>query len=349
MRENIDIYCEIAGTSVSNISKIYDSYVKNINEEFLSMLKHKNTDKEKKTSIIFSLIKNIPFDYTMNLIKLKEVIKKNTLIDLEKTKKIKNNLYYLRGVEEFVEDFLKFKTGGDCFTTSLFVHLFYLNYGIQSNIHLADEHHCVVTININNKKYYIDTSLNLEKLVKLPEKETVVKSKIFELKIKKENGFFYVFYIPHFQNIIKNTLSQIFKKEAYLWKFNERGNNLKEIIPYMLYTLHPFTPTSKKENKYNRNQQVRVSALINNQREIERRRIFYNEKREKYILSVIKNRKRRDIELNVRHNKNREIENKEEFIEIIHNLFGIDRNILEKSLYACDYINRKYLERQNEI
>ena len=131
-----------------------------------------------------------------------------------------------------------------------------------------------------------------------------------------------------------------------LWSVERNGNPLSEVLPSMLYTLHPSVPGSQG-NALNRNQQVRINAFVDEKGTPARKRIFYHEAKDAYLLRTVRDQIESSEErIDARHDKaTGQLIGKEQLADSVCRIFGIDRAFFYKSLESLDYINARSRER----
>jgi hypothetical protein len=320
-----------------------------------------------KLHILTRAAMRVPFDYIGNAVKTAKIMQQegDSFITLEDTLN-GADFHYLRTPREVLDEFFKFGTGGDCFSTSFFVQILLATHGIPSRMALSfddhrdsdkpkKKHHCVVIANADGNDYYIDTSLNIEVPILLPTRGEHLDSKnqssIFRLLIKRYGDLYEVSYVPRPSisqpvKYLKQKAKTLYFGPTKLWNVESGGNPLSEVLPSMLYTLHPFVPSSQG-NVLNRNQQVRISALVDENGVLTRKRVFYHEAKGTYLLRTIRNQiESSEEKIDARHDKaTGQLIGKEQLADRVCQIFGIDRAFFYKSLDSLDYINARSRQR----
>ncbi len=321
-----------------------------------------DTKKMEKLNILTKLAMKIPFDYIGNAIKTAEFMKKGDVPSLEKTLLENKKFYYLRTPTEVLEGYFDSGSGGDCFSTTFLTQILFSLYGIESRMALCYDkkedsskpekrYHCVVLAKCDEKDFYVDTSLNIEIPVEFGKEryDSGKKSSIFRLIIeedREEDGKYYrVSYMPEasprqgLMQWIKTLGRNVLKGPVHLWYFHYDGNCLDEILPSMLYTLHPETPPNKG-NSLNRNQQLRISSLFFDGSRLIRERIFYHEAKKSYLSRITIDRLQREKYLGVSHDeKTGIIRDQDKLVNYINKRFGIKAEVLHKAIESLNYIN----------
>lgn len=325
------------------------------------------TSQTEKLHILTRAAMIVPFDYIGNAIKTAQTMERegDSFISLEDSLS-GTDFHYLRTPKEVLDSFFKSGTGGDCFSTSFFVQALFSAHGIPSVMALSfdkeadaskpkKKHHCVVIAKADGRDYYIDTSLNVEVPIQLPSRggfsDSEDQSSIFRVSVAKFGDQFEVRYTPRPSikqplKYLKQQVKTVYFGPSKLWNFENGGNSLSEVLPSMLYTLHPFVPSSQG-NALNRNQQVRINALVDENGVPTRKRVFYHEAKDAYLLRTIRDQiESAEERIDTRHDKaTGQLVGKEQLTERVGRVFGIDRDSFYKSLDSLDYINARSRQR----
>jgi hypothetical protein len=310
---NIRQYMAVVENSTEEMDKLaglLERFVADrLSSEQHERLYSQNSSDTEKLEILTRLAMDIPFDYLGNAIKTAEVMRSGNLPALDQTLSEKGGFHYLRTPREVLEGYFENGTGGDCFSTSSLTQILFSVHGIESKMALCYDkkedsdkpekrHHCVVLAKADGKEFYIDTSLNVEVPAEYGSGKHDLgnKSSVFRLNLEESGEHHKVGFMPiadlekqgiyHYQRTLKRNEE---KGPVHLWYFKKDGNPLSEIVPSMLYTLHPEVPASGR-NRFNRNQQMRASKLNSNGNgELVRDRIYLNETTLSYFSKPIIN------------------------------------------------------------
>jgi len=360
--DNIETYLSLVENPEEEIQSlrylIKSLVLENVSPEEYIDLESGSMNKTERLELLTRVAMSVPFDYLGNARKLADTIDRGELISLEDSLQ-EENLHYLRTPREVLEDHYNYGTGGDCFSTSFLTQVILSAYGIPARIGLSYDrpsdsekpeakHHCIVLAEADGVEYYIDTSLNVEVPICLEDSsDSGSDSSIFRIKIASDEDDVGVSYIQKASpeqgafKYLKQIARNFIKGAVPLWHFKREGNPLIEVIPSMLYTLHPDVHSS---GSYNRNEVLRVNALVENEGTLSRERVFFHEGKGSYLArSIVDQVETAETRLPARHDpETRMIEGDlEELVGYISETFGIRKEAIEEGIAAINQINAR--------